>query len=311
MRNLRKPLAVQDNLDNYYPETNIIFSPDDKHILTGLSQRPVSMPEKPAGQVVCFSKATLEEERRISVGEQSIIRILWHPRINQLAVGSSSGLISVLYSPRSSINGALLPLSKLGKTSAPHIDSFADTSLPPVIITPHSLPMFREENRLGAGSGKRKRERERNDPVKTMKPKEPMNGPGHGGRVGASECLSPTCDGNLALPFRSWFADPFALSPHPYASGATQHLLRDVIKDNTRAEDVRPSCSPLIPLSPVDLADITSLSPLPASRSAPQVRRCRRSRPPVGIVLGHATQGVPKHRGRARGGPEAQECAQG
>lgn len=260
MRNLRKPLAVQDNLDNYYPETNIIFSPDDKHILTGLSQRPVSMPEKPPGQVVCFSKATLEEERRISVGEQSIIRVLWHPRINQLAVGSSSGLISVLYSPRSSINGALLPLSKLGKTSAPHIDSFADTSLPPVIITPHSLPMFREENRLGAGSGKRKRERERNDPVKTMKPKEPMNGPGHGGRVGASEFLSRSCDGNLTLPFRSCFADPFRSLPPPLplrchaASLARHHQGQHTSR--------RRSCflHSLIPLPPVDLADITSLS---------------------------------------------------
>lgn len=187
MRNLRKPVAVQEHLENFYPETNIIFSPDDKHILTGLSQKPVPMAEKPPGQIACFSKTTLEEERRVSVGEQSIIRLEWHARINQVAVGSSSGLISILYSPRSSLNGALLPLSKLPKTSAPHIDSIADTSLPPVIITPHSLPMFREENRLGAAAGKRKRERERNDPVKTMKPKEPLSGPGHGGRVGASE----------------------------------------------------------------------------------------------------------------------------
>lgn len=197
MRNLRKPVAVQEHLENFYPETNIIFSPDDKHILTGLSQKPVPTAEKPPGQIACFSKTTLEEERRVSVGEQSIIRLEWHARINQLAVGSSSGLISVLYSPRSSLNGALLPLAKLPKTATPHIDSIADTNLPPVIITPHALPMFREENRLGAAAGKRKRERERNDPVKTMKPKEPLSGPGHGGRVGASafpvtDCLGPT-----------------------------------------------------------------------------------------------------------------------
>lgn len=63
--------------------------------------------------------------------------------------------------------------------------------------------MFRDDDRNGGG--KRKRERERNDPVKTMKPTEPISGPGKGGRVGAS---------------------------------ATQHLLRGVIKDNSRAEDV-------------------------------------------------------------------------
>lgn len=76
---------------------------------------------------------------------------------------------------------------------------------------------------------KRKREKERNDPVKTLKPTEPISGPGRGGRVGAS---------------------------------ATQHLLRGVIKDNSREEDVRPSttltsspCSP-----PKSTDDVPSLA---------------------------------------------------
>ncbi|CDZ96257.1 Uncharacterized conserved protein, contains WD40 repeat [Phaffia rhodozyma] len=203
LRSIRQPLFTASNLPNLYAETNVIFSPDDRHILTGVALRPGG--EKKSGELVVLGKEGLEEERRVDVGEGSVVRVEWHSRINQIVTASSTGRINVLYSPTASTHGALLPLSKLPRSAPIHLDSITDLTMPQVIITPHSLPMYREENRL-LGGGKRKREKERADPVKTRKPAEPMSGPGKGGRVGAS---------------------------------ATQHLLRGVIKDNTREEDPR------------------------------------------------------------------------
>jgi len=76
------------------------------------------------------------------------------------------------------------------------------------ILTPHALPMFRDEGeaRAGGAGGKRKRDKERMDKRKTRRPEAPMTGPGRGGRVGAS---------------------------------ATQHVVQNLVRDTTRDEDPR------------------------------------------------------------------------
>lgn len=75
------------------------------------------------------------------------------------------------------------------------------------ILIPHSLPSFRDDGeiRSGGAGGKRKREKERMDKRKTKRPEAPLNGPGRGGRVGAS---------------------------------ATQHIVQHLVRDSTRDEDV-------------------------------------------------------------------------
>lgn len=57
-----------------------------------------------------------------------------------------------------------------------------DFEIKPVIHNPHALPLFRDQP-----SRKRQREKILKDPLKSHKPELPMNGPGHGGRVGASK----------------------------------------------------------------------------------------------------------------------------
>jgi hypothetical protein len=69
-------------------------------------------------------------------------------------------------------------------------------------MTPHALPMFRDEDYRQT---KRKKEKERADPVKSHKPQEPLKGAGRGGRVGAS---------------------------------ATQHLVQHMFRNTMRDEDV-------------------------------------------------------------------------
>ena len=78
-RKIRKPLAVAENLGNLYSETNVIFSPDDKYVVTGL---PGRKGEK--GSIVFLNSGTLVEERRVAIAEGTVVRVLWHSRINQV-----------------------------------------------------------------------------------------------------------------------------------------------------------------------------------------------------------------------------------
>jgi hypothetical protein len=80
IRSIRKPVAVANDMGNIYPETNIVFSPDDRSILTGLAA-----PKGTKGAMVFLSGDDLAEQRRIPIGEGSVVRVLWHSRINQVS----------------------------------------------------------------------------------------------------------------------------------------------------------------------------------------------------------------------------------
>ncbi|TYJ56312.1 hypothetical protein B9479_003003 [Cryptococcus floricola] len=174
IRSLKKPLAVAEGLSNLYPETNLAFSPDGQQILTG-----VSVPKGQKGSVVFLNSQTLKEERRVVIGEGSVVRVLWHSRINQIFATTSTGAVYVLYSPHSSIHGALLPLAKMPKT-APRDPSYSSADLKPVIFTPDALPMYQDQGYRESLHQKEKR-------AKKMKPEEGVKGVGRGGRLGQSE----------------------------------------------------------------------------------------------------------------------------
>lgn len=84
-RKIRKPIAVAENLDNLYSETNVIFSPDDKWVVTGLPGR-----QGTKGCIVFLNSETLVEERRVAIAEGTVVRVLWHSRINQVSPIMSS-----------------------------------------------------------------------------------------------------------------------------------------------------------------------------------------------------------------------------
>lgn len=94
----------------------------------------------------------------------------------------STGAIHVLYSPHSSLHGALLPLQKMPRT-APRDPSYSTADLKPVIYTPDALPMF-------ADQGHRMSLHQKEKKAKMMRPTEPMTGAGRGGRLGASATQS-------------------------------------------------------------------------------------------------------------------------
>ncbi|KAH9461206.1 hypothetical protein MJO28_009624 [Puccinia striiformis f. sp. tritici] len=203
VRALKSPLAVRSGMTTLNPETSVTFSPDNQYILTGVSANPS---EGLGGRVVLLDKLNLEIFRTIAISPANVVRVLWHPKINQIVTGSSDGSINVLYSPSLSTRGATLSLSRTARARGPGEDDDAAVDRP--IITPHALAMFRNDEPVVAGGrgGKRRRERERQDPVKTLKPMPPLTGPGRGGRVGAS---------------------------------ATQHVVQGLVKDSIRHEDPR------------------------------------------------------------------------
>ncbi|TFK41387.1 transcription factor [Crucibulum laeve] len=178
LRSFKKPLATRTDLGTLYPNTNAMFSPDDKYIITGAG----ATVKGGQGKLMLLHKDGLEVAKALAV-DATPVKVFWHSKINQIVTGLSNGQIVVLYSPETSLNGAKLLLSK-GPPRKVTIEDMSDALAAPTILTPHALPMFRD---LDPGRGtKRKREKDRMDPRKSKRPELPVTGPGRGGRVGAS-----------------------------------------------------------------------------------------------------------------------------
>jgi hypothetical protein len=96
------------------------------------------------------------------VTQSSVVKVLWHPKINQIITGSADGIATVFYSPTHSSRGAKLPVVKEAKKRA--VDDY-EINRP--ILTPHALPMFKDEE---YGTAKRKRDKLRKDPVASRRP---------------------------------------------------------------------------------------------------------------------------------------------
>ncbi|RKP06240.1 WD40-repeat-containing domain protein [Thamnocephalis sphaerospora] len=173
MRSLKAPLAEASGLQSTGPESNVCFSPDEQLILTGKS-----MDGKQKGRVAVLDRRTLKTVHELAVSDAGVTKVLWHKRINQIIVGCSNGQVPVLYDPELSVKGAILCAGR-----EPKRRTVDDMSLGSVIITPHALPMFRDQP---APHTKRQKEKMRKDPRISKRPDLPVSGPGRGGRIGSS-----------------------------------------------------------------------------------------------------------------------------
>lgn len=174
-RSPRKPLAVATGIACRYSETNVSFSPDGKYVLVGTAIDPRD--ETAVGEVLFLSSEDLKVVRRVPIAKASVIKVLWHSRINQLFCTLSNGQVYVLYSPQASIHGALLPLAKMPR-SGPRDLSFTTADLTPVVFTPDAHGGI--QNAYGQSLHQQQKA------AKRFKPTEPVSGVGRGGRVGAS-----------------------------------------------------------------------------------------------------------------------------
>lgn len=188
MRNFRNPLNVASGLPNIFPMTDCCFSPDDKLLITGTSVKR----GQENGKLLFFDRETFHKLYEIEVTDASVIRCLWHPKLNQIMVGTGNGLAKVYYHPVKSQRGAKLCVVKTKRKAKQ-----SQTVTQDYVITPHALPMFREPRQK---STRKQLEKDRLDPVKSHKPEPPVSGPGRGGRVGThGGTLSSFIVKNIAL----------------------------------------------------------------------------------------------------------------
>ncbi|XP_029300432.1 WD repeat-containing protein 70 isoform X2 [Cottoperca gobio] len=188
IRNFKKPVNVATGLPNNFTMTDCCFSPDDKLLVTGTSMKK----DQGNGKLVFFDRASFQRVYEIEVTNASVVRCLWHPKLNQIMVGTGNGLAKVYYDPVKSHRGAKLCVVKNQRK-----ERQAETLTQDYIITPHALPMFREARQR---STRKQLEKDRLDPKKSHKPEPPVSGPGRGGRVAAhGGTLSSFIVKNIAL----------------------------------------------------------------------------------------------------------------
>ncbi|XP_059622309.1 gastrulation defective protein 1 homolog [Phlebotomus argentipes] len=173
MRQLRKPLFTFDALYARYDTTDCVFSPDDAVLVTGESLDK----GKDAATLHFFDTRTSERVHEIPVTDSHVIKVLWHPKLNQIFVGCGNGTIKCFYDEKRSLRGAKLCVVKTYRKKK-HVEVVGTTQ----VITPHALPMFRQEK---SRSSRKKMEKDRADPVKSRKPDLPITS-GQGGRVASS-----------------------------------------------------------------------------------------------------------------------------
>lgn len=174
MRMLARPIFVKENLFNRFPETDCAFSPDDRLVVTGTSLNK----GEEIGKLIFLESDTFNLVTEIEVTNASVVRCLWHPKLNQIITGCSNGVAKVFYSPSRSQKGAKLCVVKMTR-KVKQVEMLAQQQ----IITPHALPLFREDR---PRSSKKRLEKDRKDPLKSRRPDLPVTGPGQGGRIAAA-----------------------------------------------------------------------------------------------------------------------------
>lgn len=79
LRSFKKPLAVHSGLNTLYPNTNAVFSPDDKYVITGAG----ATAKGGQGRLVILKKDGLEEVKSLAV-DATPVKVAWHSKINQV-----------------------------------------------------------------------------------------------------------------------------------------------------------------------------------------------------------------------------------
>jgi sugar lactone lactonase YvrE len=69
LRKLSGPVAVVEGVCNYFSDTNIVYSPNDRFVITGTS---VKKADKEAGKINIYDSQTLELVEDISVAPGGI-----------------------------------------------------------------------------------------------------------------------------------------------------------------------------------------------------------------------------------------------
>ncbi|KAI4471487.1 gastrulation defective protein 1-related [Holotrichia oblita] len=172
LRNFKNAVNQVGDLYSRYDTTDCIFSPNDKIVITATSAKK----DDDYGNLLFYDTTTFELMRKLNI-DSHVIKVLWHPKLNQIFVGNGNGIIKCFYDDRRSLRGATLCAKKVQKRIQ-HAEIVSSQQ----VITPHALPLFRQERRK---TSKKQMEKDRLDPVKSRRPDLPITS-GQGGRVASS-----------------------------------------------------------------------------------------------------------------------------
>jgi len=79
LRSFKKPLATRAEVATLYPNTNAMFSPDDRHVITGAG----ATAKGGKGKLMFLGKDGLDVVKALEV-ESTPVKVHWHSKINQV-----------------------------------------------------------------------------------------------------------------------------------------------------------------------------------------------------------------------------------
>lgn len=179
------PLAVCTGAPTLYEHCKAAFSPDGTVLCAGTSRQVKTADGKRSeiGGVNFYhipkSTAQLKQPIDAILGldvtfSAGVTVVRWHPKLNQIFLGCSDGKTEILFDPKFSRKGALLPFGKAGR-KADGLTELLKSRLPTgsagvrgTIIAPNAIP-------IGQGN-KRKRDKDEVDPAKLRQPEAPGAG---------------------------------------------------------------------------------------------------------------------------------------
>lgn len=187
LRNFKQSVQEKTGLFSRYDTTDAIFSPNDKLIVTCTSMEK----GESCGKILFYDKDTFDLRHEIEVPNAHVIKVVWHPKLNQIFAATGNGLVKGYYDDKRSLRGATLCAVKTQRRTQ-HAEIISSQQ----VITPHALPLFRQERRK---TSRKQMEKDRLDPVKSKRPDLPITS-GQGGRVASSgSTLSSYVIRNLGL----------------------------------------------------------------------------------------------------------------
>jgi WD40 repeat protein len=118
IRKFNKCLSSHENIYNHFSMTNISFSPNDKFIITGVSKLINSSDNDVNGKLIIFDRNDLSKPLHEIEFNDSVIRTIWHPKLNQIFTTTNNGLVRIFYDEkRSPMAGVRLCLNRKERKS--------------------------------------------------------------------------------------------------------------------------------------------------------------------------------------------------
>eukprot|EP00730_Choanoeca_flexa_P018636 TRINITY_DN9073_c0_g1_i1.p1 TRINITY_DN9073_c0_g1~~TRINITY_DN9073_c0_g1_i1.p1 ORF type:complete len:636 (+),score=134.05 TRINITY_DN9073_c0_g1_i1:136-1908(+) len=164
---LKSPTLVAKDLPCFYNCTDVVWSPDEKFILTGTSGS-----DDFQGALVILRAKNLQPAYRVGVGCRGVLRVLWHLKINQIVLGCADGNVKVLFDPVKSDRGAKLCATRAPRKADPLDMQFGN--LNSAALDPYMMEEMRKGGWMEKRSAGARKAMMRKDAVASRMPERPI-----------------------------------------------------------------------------------------------------------------------------------------